>query len=548
MPVYGAGGTVYLKYTTRDTTGLPTTLSGSPVVSIYKDASTTESVAGVTLNVDFDSRTGLNHITVDTTADATFYANGHTYYAVITTGTVASISVIGEVVGNFDLATAALTAAQIATGIWQDTTSADFTTANSIGKSLYTSGAIPGATGGLFIAGSNSTTAVNITGNITGNLSGSVGSVTGNVGGNVVGTVASIVSPGNIWDVVNTGATHNVNSSTGKQLRSIALNTTAIYSSTLPSQAGATSTTVILDSGASAVNNAYQGDVLSVINGTGAGSAVCVSYVGSTRTATLDKTWIVQPIAGDVVEITPTAQVQVVSYLTGQDPATYILITPSHKLATDAIGSVTLADGVAHGGPPGSSTATYAGSRFIIAGNQSTPTFWVTNAGTGEAATIAATGAAGKGLSITSLSQDACSMVSSANAAGLTVQGGGVGFNVQGTFAGMYVFASAAAGAPYAGAIVFEATGGDVVSIIADDVGHGVTIIATGTGKHAISAAGGTISGDSIHLTTTLGQGISVTTTSGKAVVYTSGDDTAFECVPGGGKPAIVPGSLGLGL
>ena len=41
---------------------------------------------------------------------------------------------------------------------------------------------------------------------------------------------------------------------------------------------------------------------------------------------------------------------------------------------------------------------------------------------------------------------------------------------------------------------------------------------------------------------------IQVTRTSGKAVVYSSGDNVAFECDPGGGKPGIVPGSLGIGL
>lgn len=98
------------------------------------------------------------------------------------------------------------TAAQVATAVWQDTTAGDFTVSGSIGKSLFTSGAVPGAAGGLFIAGSNAATTANITGNITGNLSGSVGSVTGavgsvtgavgsvtgNVGGNVVGSVASV--------------------------------------------------------------------------------------------------------------------------------------------------------------------------------------------------------------------------------------------------------------------------------------------------------------------------------------------------------------------
>lgn len=66
--------------------------------------------------------------------------------------------------------------------------------------------AVAGAAGGVFIAGANAATTVNITGSITGNLSGSVGSVTGavgsvtgavgsvtgNVGGNVTGSVGSV--------------------------------------------------------------------------------------------------------------------------------------------------------------------------------------------------------------------------------------------------------------------------------------------------------------------------------------------------------------------
>lgn len=86
------------------------------------------------------------------------------------------------------------TAAQVATAVWQDATAGDFTTSGSIGKSLFTSGVVPGASGGLFIAGSNAATTVNITGNLTGNVTGSVGSVTGNVGGNVVGSVASVTA------------------------------------------------------------------------------------------------------------------------------------------------------------------------------------------------------------------------------------------------------------------------------------------------------------------------------------------------------------------
>jgi hypothetical protein len=104
-----AGDTIYLKFTSRDA-NVPATLSGSPVISIYKDASTTQSTTGVTLTVDFDSVTGLNHISVDTSQDGTFYANDHTFYAVITTGTVGGTSVVGEVVGKFVLATPIVTA------------------------------------------------------------------------------------------------------------------------------------------------------------------------------------------------------------------------------------------------------------------------------------------------------------------------------------------------------------------------------------------------------------------------------------------------------
>jgi hypothetical protein len=68
--------------------------------------------------------------------------------------------------------------------------------------------AVPGASGGVFIAGANSITLVDIVGDITGSLSGTVsavtgavgsvtgavGSVTGNVGGNVTGSIGSLAA------------------------------------------------------------------------------------------------------------------------------------------------------------------------------------------------------------------------------------------------------------------------------------------------------------------------------------------------------------------
>lgn len=94
--------TIDFKFTTHDDTGLPATLAGTPALSVYKANGTTESTAGITLTADFDSRTGLNHVRIDTSADA-FYATGNDYQVVITTGTVDSVSVVGYVVAEFSI-------------------------------------------------------------------------------------------------------------------------------------------------------------------------------------------------------------------------------------------------------------------------------------------------------------------------------------------------------------------------------------------------------------------------------------------------------------
>ena len=173
------------------------------------------------------------------------------------------------------------TAAAIATAVWQDTTSGDFTVSNSIGKGLYTSGAAPGAAGGLFIAGANAATTVDI----TGNLSGSVGSVTGLT----TTTIAAAV-----WNEINTGATHNLNNSTGKQLRSISSNTNAIYpTSGTVNLTAATATTATLDALASSVAQAYRWDVLNILSGTGAGQSRPITDYTTGRVATVSPviTW-----------------------------------------------------------------------------------------------------------------------------------------------------------------------------------------------------------------------------------------------------------------
>lgn len=88
--------------TASASTGAPTTLSGSPVISAYVGSSTTELTAGITLTVDFDSRTGYNTVSVVATT-GNGYAAGTDIRLVITTGTVGGVSAVGYVVAEFSI-------------------------------------------------------------------------------------------------------------------------------------------------------------------------------------------------------------------------------------------------------------------------------------------------------------------------------------------------------------------------------------------------------------------------------------------------------------
>lgn len=95
------GNTIYIKFTTRAfSTGVPTTLAGTPVLSIYEENNLTQITAGVSVTIDYDSVTGLNQATIVATS-GNGYESGKSYDLVITTGTVGGVSVVGEVVGSF---------------------------------------------------------------------------------------------------------------------------------------------------------------------------------------------------------------------------------------------------------------------------------------------------------------------------------------------------------------------------------------------------------------------------------------------------------------
>src|SRR3990172_1590456 len=99
---FALGSTFDKKFTTVNTSGVPTTLAGTPVISAYPDNSLTEITAGITLTVDFDARTGMHNIRVVATS-GNGYATATNYALVITTGTVGGSSVVGYVIGEFSI-------------------------------------------------------------------------------------------------------------------------------------------------------------------------------------------------------------------------------------------------------------------------------------------------------------------------------------------------------------------------------------------------------------------------------------------------------------
>jgi hypothetical protein len=112
---------------------------------------------------------------------------------------------------------------------------------------------------------------------------------------NIVGSIGKWLMdlPDLIWDEVLTGATHNIASSAGRRLRQIA---SVIVIDGTSQGAGVNGNQIILANDASSTNGAYDPALIAIVSGTGAGQCrLILEYVGSTRTATVDRDWKVLP-------------------------------------------------------------------------------------------------------------------------------------------------------------------------------------------------------------------------------------------------------------
>ena len=96
-----------------------------------------------------------------------------------------------------------------------------------------------------------------------------------------------------VWDEVLTGATHNIASSAGRRLRQLA---SVIVRAGTAQGPGTGNNQIQLDAGASATNGDYDPGLIFIETGTGAGQArLILHYNGSTKVATVDRDWRVNP-------------------------------------------------------------------------------------------------------------------------------------------------------------------------------------------------------------------------------------------------------------
>lgn len=263
---YALGANVDFGFTTTSaSTGQPTTLSGTPSVACYVGNSTTEITAGITLSVDFDSRTGYNHVRV-VASSGNGYAAGTDIDVVITAGTVGGTSAVGYVVGSFSIQNRNVQSINGVSASSVTTISANVGTTQPInftgtgGSALAKTDVVDfGGTAGTFASGRPEVNTTHLRG-------------TQSVG------AAGYVAPDFTTVTLPTG-----------KVPSLGL----IDNGTAQS---ATSSTLVLRSAAAFADNELVGATLIITGGTtGVGqSRVITGYVGSTDTATVD-TWTTTP-------------------------------------------------------------------------------------------------------------------------------------------------------------------------------------------------------------------------------------------------------------
>ena len=340
---FAAGDSVHWKFTTRQfTTGIPFTLGGSPVPIVYKDGSLVQSTAGVALTVDFDGVVGLNHVTIDTSADAAFYTDGSQFEVCIMSATVDSVSIEGEVIGRFTLRAQASLYPTVKARTLD--VSADGDAEADVTKWLGTAAAAPSVAGVpevdvTFILGTAAQAA-------SGRFQVDTELIEGVDATDAIAAVVIASAPTTdqiadaVWDEVLTAATHNVASSAGRRLRQIASIATVDSS---VNDAAAT-TTSFVTALTTAVNDFYNDQLLIFTSGTLSGQAKPIlDYNGTTKLVTLSEALTSAPANGDTFTIQAThihPVTQIAAGIWDEATAGHATVATFGKAVTDTLAAV----------------------------------------------------------------------------------------------------------------------------------------------------------------------------------------------------------------
>ncbi len=124
--------------------------------------------------------------------------------------------------------------------------------------------------------------------------------------------VANVVDAPTVQNLVDgvldeATSSHTTGGSVGKAIGDTATNIGTLLAAEVirsgTAQAGSTST-ITLDSGASATNNLYAGAVVIITSSTGVSQVrTIVSYVGSTKVATVNRAWVTNPSSSSVFSL-----------------------------------------------------------------------------------------------------------------------------------------------------------------------------------------------------------------------------------------------------
>lgn len=99
---FTTGSVIRIKFNTLNQSLIPTTPSVNPTFAVYKN-STNEHTADITVTVDYDGKTGLHLVVIDTSVNTTFYTAGEDYDVVFTAGTVDGINLTRVKLKTFSL-------------------------------------------------------------------------------------------------------------------------------------------------------------------------------------------------------------------------------------------------------------------------------------------------------------------------------------------------------------------------------------------------------------------------------------------------------------